>query len=262
MNPVIYTPRGAAREYARLACNVYQGCTHGCSYCFGPNVTHKQREEFLKPGDRGADFLRRVEADASNLDKQGERGQVHLCFTTDPYQPLDDELHITRQVIEILHSHGMSVAILTKGGTRALKDIDLFGPLDAMAATMTYARPEDSLKEEPNAALPQDRFDAIKKFHDKGVPTWVSCEPVLDPNQTLYLIKLMAPWVDHFKVGKLNHDPQREKLIDWKGFAFAATVLLEEAGYTRVMNPDFGIFSCASNRTYYIKDALKKYLEA
>ena len=260
-NPTIYTPRGAAREYAKLACNVYQGCSHGCSYCFGPNVTHKEKDAFLQAKDRGPDFLERVDKDAKLLAQQGVTGQVHLCFTTDPYQILDTEKRITRKVIQILHKYNFSVAILTKGGTSALRDLDLFTPVDAMAATMTFALVTDTMKEEPGAAYPQDRWNALKKFHEAGIPTWISCEPVLDPSQTLYLIEVMQKDVDHVKVGKLNHDAKREAGIDWYKFAKNAVALLEKLKYERILDPDDAIHSNAKKRTYYIKSGLAHFLE-
>jgi DNA repair photolyase len=261
-NPVIYTPKGAAREYAAYACNVYKGCSHGCSYCFGPGVTHAGREQFLKASSRGPDFLDRVEFDAKAMSHFGKISfQVHLCFTTDPYQPIENDLQITRETIQILHKYGLTVAILTKAGTQALRDLDLFGANDAMAATMTYAKKEDSEREEPCAALPQDRWDALKKFHAKGVPTWISCEPVMDPRQTLYLIEQMYQDVDLVKVGKLNHDPKREALIDWRKFGLLAINQLEKLGYKRTTNPDDTSLANAKNRLYYIKKALSQYVD-
>ena len=263
-NSVIYTPRGAAREYAAWACNVYKGCTHGCFYCFGPDVMHVEKDAFRKNiQTRGDDFLKRLEKDARRESHEGTAYfQVHLCFVTDSYQPIEDELQITRKTIEILHKWRLQVAVLTKGGTRALRDIDLFGPGDAMAATMTFATEADSLKYEPGAALPQDRFEALKEFHKKGVPTWISCEPVLDVQQTLYLIQMMHEVVDHVKVGKLNHDSKREAEINWRKFGKDAIFQLENLGYKRILSPDEAVLSNATNRTYYVKQALAKFLEA
>lgn len=261
-NPVIYTPRGAAREYAEWACNVYRGCTHGCSYCFGPSVGHATREEFLKAQTRGPDFLQRVEADAKRLSQDGKIGfQVHLCFTTDPYQEFESALHITRDTVKILHKYGLSVAILTKGGRRLLPDIGLYGPMDAIAATMTYATKEDTLREEPCTAMPQERWEVLKIAHEHGVPTWISCEPVLDPAQTLYLINMMSKDVDHVKIGKLNHDSAREAKINWKQFGQHALILMDRLGYKRIFNPDDAVRANAANRTYYVKSGLAKILE-
>jgi DNA repair photolyase len=186
--------------------------------------------------------------------------QVHLCFTTDPYQPLEFKEKITRQTVEILHKYGLSAAILTKAGTAVLRDLDLYGPQDAIAATLTYATEEDSKREEPCAALPQSRFDMLKEFHNRGVPTWVSMEPVLDTKQALYLMTTVYTAVDHFKVGKLNHDPEREKTMNWYAFAQNAIALLEKLGYTRILNPDHAIKANANNRTYYIKNALAQFI--
>jgi DNA repair photolyase len=187
--------------------------------------------------------------------------QVHLCFTTDPYQPIEFKEKITRRTVQILHKYGLTVAILTKAGTAIFRDLDLYGPGDAIAATMTYGTVEDSRREEPCAALPNDRYDMLKKFHAIGVPTWVSMEPVLDPLQTIYLIETVHDAVDHFKVGKLNHDPKRESQIDWVKFGRKAIATLESLGYKRIMDPDDAIHANAKNHTFYIKSGLARILE-
>jgi hypothetical protein len=220
-----------------------------------------RKTAFSHAGPRNFDFLGKLEKEAAYLQSVGKTGQVHLCFTTDPYQALEDAYQYTHDTIRILHEHGFSVAILSKGGKRALKDLDMFGPKDAYAITLVFATDKDSQRWEPNAASPQERFDTLKAFHDKGIPTWVSMEPVIDPNQTLYMIELTAPWVDHFKVGKLNHNPDIERTIDWKKFGNDAIKKLEGLGYSRIMNPDDGKQARGDTKLFYIKDALRKEME-
>jgi DNA repair photolyase len=235
---VIYEPKGAAREYAALATNPYIGCEHGCSYCYGPGAMHKTREAYMMPQLR-QDYLVKLERDAQRM-TPGE--PIHLGFACDAYCLFDVEHQITRQAIEILHKHGHSVSVLTKGGSRSLRDLDLLGPKDAMGATLTFDNDADSLQWEPNAALPGDRLAALRAYHDEGVPTWASMEPVIVPAQSLELIRMAAPFVDTFKLGRWNHDV-RAKAINWHQYATEAVALVQALG-----------------RDFMVKDALRPFL--
>lgn len=237
---LIYEPRGRAREYAALACNIYRGCDHQCVYCYAPGATRRKREAFAIPEQRGDNFISRLEKDAR---KVVPADRVLLCFTCDPYQQLDVELGLTRQTIEVLHNAGHAVQVLTKGGSRALRDLDLFGEVDAFATTLTLLSPEHSAKWEPGAASPQDRIDTIRKFHAAGIPTWVSLEPVLNPDSALEIIRQTHEFVDLYKVGKLNYH-QLAKTIDWPQFGCDVVALLKEL-----------------RKTYYIKDDLANCME-
>jgi len=237
---VLYTPRGRAREYAPLSVNVYSGCSHGCSYCYAPSAVRRKREDFHAYPRLRKKLLHRLELDCKRSPGHGQR--VLLSFTTDPYQPLDIKHHITRDAIIILHNYNYNVQILTKGGTRSLRDIDLFTDRDAFATTMTLTSDEHSRKWEPGAALPGDRIYAIHAFHEAGIPTWVSLEPVLNPDSALTIIRQTHRFVDLFKIGKLNHHPLSRR-IDWADFVVRAIGLCESL-----------------NQSYYIKDDLATYL--
>ena len=238
---IIYEPRGRAREYAPLACNIYRGCDHGCTYCYAPSATFRQRQDFVASTVR-ADFLGKLEKEATRHQHHGLTGKVLLCFTCDPYQHLDTETQMTRHTIKILHSHGFNVQVLTKGGSRALRDLDLLGPDDAFATSMTLLDEQASLEWEPEAALPQNRIDTLRIFHKAGIPTWVSLEPVIDPEAALEIIHQTHEFVDLYKVGKLNHHPHA-KTIDWQHFAIAAVQLLSSL-----------------DKPYYVKADLRAFL--
>jgi DNA repair photolyase len=135
----------------------------------------------------------------------------------------------------------MPFQVLTKSGSCALQDIGLYGPNDAFASTLTFIKPEDSKKWEPNAALPEDRMATLRKFHEAGIHTWVSLEPVIDPDQTLELIRATHEYVDLYKVGKLNYVKSE---IDWRMFGARAIKILESL-----------------NKSYYIKSDLAKHLD-
>lgn len=257
---LIYTPKGRAREYARLACNVYKGCSHGCVYCFAPSATFKSQSEFDAASTRAGDFLRKLEREAAKYEAAGIADQFLLSFTCDPYQHLDVDEQVTRQVIKALHRHSQTICTLTKGGSRALRDLDLFGPGDAFATTLTLLDETQSLHWEPNAATPQDRIETIEAFHAAGVPTWVSLEPVIDPAASLEIIRQTHGFVDLFKVGKMNYHPIA-KTIDWRSFAIEAVRLLKSLGYTRIENPDEAIEAGPDNKLFYVKRDLAAFLK-
>jgi DNA repair photolyase len=142
----------------------------------------------------------------------------------------------------MLHLFGIGVRILTKGGMRSIKDFDLLTLThdDAYGATLTFLDDEDSKFFEPNAALPDERIDALKLASKSKIYTWASLEPVIDPIQTLEIILATREFVDEYKVGKWNYDA-RAKEIDWNWFGHKAVELLEKYG-----------------KKYYIKEDLRE----
>jgi DNA repair photolyase len=243
MNNPIYKPSGKAAEYAHLALNLYTGCDNGCKYCYSPSVLHVNREKFAKakPKEGVLDALRHQLAKWQNIKDPvyREKQRVLLCFTCDPYPDIDQTLTVSALIL--LKCFDIPFQILTKSGSRALDDLREYGPNDAFASTLTFINPEDSKKWEPNAALPQDRMDTLKQFHDAGIHTWVSLEPVIDPEQTLELIRATHEYVDLYKVGKLNYVKSE---IDWRLFGTRALKTLQQL-----------------NKAYYIKADLAKHLE-
>lgn len=238
---VIYEPRGKAREYSQLAVNLYNGCGHCCEYCYAPACIRTTRERFHEPGPR-MDILQKIKVDARRLQLTHEAGLVLLCFTCDPYQPIDLQYQLSRQAIQILHSYNLNVMILTKGGLRAERDFDLLTGNDWFGVTLTNLDDALSLKWEPAAALPGERINSLYRAYEKGIKTWVSLEPVLYPEITLEIIRKTHEFVDKFKVGTLNYHPHARN-IDWHGFAANVKNLLTEL-----------------NCDYYLKEDLRQWL--
>jgi DNA repair photolyase len=186
-------------------------------------------------------LIRDLRNDAEQL--RGTNERVLLCFFGDLYSPEAVKTGISRQILEVLREFDIPWQVLTKGGMRAVPDFDLYGPNDAFATTLTFTRNQDSVNLEPGAALPSDRCRAIQEAYDRGIKTWVSLEPVLNPEDALYWIDNSFPVVSLFKVGKLNHDAAREKEIDWRRFGMEVIARLESRGLR-----------------YYIKHDLAKHL--
>ena len=228
----IYKPKGAAKEYGDYAINIYTGCPHRCYYCFAPNVLHRDREAFHSHVEPRAGI---VEAVAKQLATGKIKGQlIHLCFTCDPY-PRGYDSTATREIIKLIKASGNHVQILTKGGSLAKRDFDLLGANDWFGVTITGDFFNDQ-HSEPNAAPWFRSLETVRIAHDRGIKTWVSCEPVLDAHNILALISGNWP-IDRFKVGKLNYHPSD---IKWAEFGKAAEALCIQYG-----------------RDYLIKDSLR-----
>lgn len=235
---IIYAPKGQAGEYAPLATNPYRGCGHKCVYCYCPSVLRMSRDEFDNEVKPRPNFIKLLTKDAGKYEVAGITNQVMLSFTTDPYCPLDVKEQLTRQTIQALQTHGLGVCTLTKGGSRALRDIDLFRPdRDAFASTLTSLDPDVSRRWEAEAALPADRLATLKTFHDAGIFTWVSLEPVLDTAAALEIIKATHEFVDLYKVGRINYH-RLTKETDWADFARRVTDLLNRLGVRHYIKAD------------------------
>lgn len=214
---IIYAPRGQAGEYAPLATNPYRGCGHGCAYCYVPNVIKMPRPEFDAGAVPRANFEQRLIGDAKKYQAAGITEQVMLSFTTDPYHPGDTTL--TTYTLHALAEHGMAFCTLTKGGTRALRNIGLFRrDRDAFASTLTSLDGRFSRKWERGAADPDDRIAALKAFHERGIFTWVSLEPTLDVEASLAIVDATHDFVDLYKVGQANYLKEITRTTDWRDY--------------------------------------------
>ena len=240
---IIYAPAGQAGEYAKLATNPYRGCGHQCAYCYVPSVLRMTRAEFDAGATDRPEFLAKLRKDAAKYQAHGITEQVMLSFTTDPYHP--GHTGLTRETLKVLQSYGMGVCTLTKGGKRALRDLDLFRPeRDAFASTLTSLDDAFSLKWERGAALPADRIATLRTFHRADIFTWVSLEPTLSTEASLQIIEHTHEFVDLYKIGRANYLPMTST-TDWEAYTHAMIALCARLGVA-----------------HYIKHDLQPYLPA
>jgi len=123
--------------------------------------------------------------------------------------------------------------------------------------TILFCRERDRRRWEPNASTVRERFEAASTAHAAGVRTWVSVEPVIDPEQALYVIGGMSAVVDVWKVGKLNHDAEREKAIDWRDFLRRALEKLELQGAEYYIKDHLWAFADEGIRARWPKERTK-----
>jgi DNA repair photolyase len=165
--------------------NPYKGCEHGCVYCFA-RPTHAYLD--LSPG---LDFESRIFSKPEGpqrlreaFRKRGYRPEVTvLGANTDPYQPVERELGITRGLLEVFREFHHPVSIVTKGAL-VMRDLDLLGPLAAeglasvfLSVTSLDRRLARTM--EPRAATPERRLEAIRALSGAGVPVGVLAAPMI-----------------------------------------------------------------------------------
>jgi DNA repair photolyase len=165
--------------------NPYRGCEHGCIYCFArpthaylgmsPGIDFESRI-FAKPD--AAEMLRAELAAPGYVVKT-----MALGTNTDPYQPIEKKMRITRSILEVLRDFRHPVGIVTKSPL-ILRDIDILGEMAQMglakvALSVTTLDRKLARLMEPRAGTPARRLQAIKALGEAGVPTAVMFAPVI-----------------------------------------------------------------------------------
>ncbi|MDX1583719.1 MAG: PA0069 family radical SAM protein, partial [Thermoanaerobaculia bacterium] len=165
--------------------NPYRGCEHGCAYCFA-RPTH----EYLG-FSAGLDFESRimVKEDAPELLREELASPswrprtIAISGVTDPYQPIERKLGLTRRCLEVLVEARNPVVIITKNAT-VTRDMDLLGELatrNAAAVCFSITTLDGSLvsRMEPRTSRPSLRLEAIERLVGEGVPVGVLVAPVI-----------------------------------------------------------------------------------
>ena len=165
--------------------NPYRGCEHGCIYCFArPSHAYMglsagldfEAKLFAKPD--AAKLLER------GLAKPGYKPRVIAIGTnTDPYQPIEKEWRIMRQILEVLNKANHPVSIVTKSAM-IMRDIDILKDMAAkglVRASLSVTTLDRKLARtmEPRASTPPRRLEAIHALSEAGIPTSVMAAPVI-----------------------------------------------------------------------------------
>ncbi len=165
--------------------NPYRGCEHGCVYCYA-RPSHSFVD--LSPG---LDFETRLFAKtnaAATLERElmapgYQCSPINLGANTDPYQPLEKERKITREVLEVLDRLDHPVTIITKGSL-ILRDLDILERMahrNLVSVAVSITTLDDSLKRtlEPRTASPSARLRVVKELSKRGIPVTLLLAPVI-----------------------------------------------------------------------------------
>lgn len=165
--------------------NPYRGCEHGCVYCFA-RPTHSFMG--LSPGlDFEAKLFAKPDA-ARLLDKELSKDgyqprTIAIGTNTDPYQPIEKQYRIMREILEVLEARGHPVGIVTKSHL-VTRDIDILSRmaergLAKVALSVTTMDRMLARTMEPRASTPTKRLEAIRQLSDAGIPASVMVAPII-----------------------------------------------------------------------------------
>lgn len=165
--------------------NPYRGCEHGCAYCFA-RPTHEYLgfsagldfESKIMVKENAAELL---EAELSSAKWKPQ--VVAMSGVTDPYQPVERRLQITRRCLGVLAKFRNPVAIITKNRL-VTRDIDVFSQLaahNAVGVNISITSLDRNLQRilEPRTSPPQARLDAVAQLHAAGIPVGVMVAPII-----------------------------------------------------------------------------------
>lgn len=206
--------------------NPYRGCEHGCIYCYA-----RPSHEFLG-FSAGLDFETRILVKQNAPELLSEAFQkpswepqvVALSGNTDPYQPLERRLGITRRCLEVFLKHRNPVAIITKNHL-VTRDADLLEEmarynLVRVTLSITTLNPELVGVMEPRTSRPERRLKALEELSNRGVPVSVNVAPVVPGLTDEEMPAILKAAAEH---GATNASyimmrlpgPVKELFLDW-----------------------------------------------
>ncbi|MFI5252004.1 MAG: PA0069 family radical SAM protein [Bacteroidota bacterium] len=206
--------------------NPYRGCEHGCIYCYA-----RPSHEYLG-FSAGIDFESKilVKHDAPALleevfrKKSWKPEMIALCGNTDPYQPVERKLGITRKLLEVCLKYGNPVGVITKNFLLS-RDLDILKALSALnlvTVTVSLTSMDADLIRimEPRTAAPHKRLELIELLASNKIPTGVNIAPVIpgftDEEIPVLLREAAARGATYAGLGMLRLPGAVEPLfLDW-----------------------------------------------
>lgn len=159
--------------------NLYRGCSHNCIYCDSRSDCYQMSHSFddIEVKENAVELLEIA------LKKKRKKCMIGTGSMTDPYIPLEAELGNFRKALELIYHYGYGISLITKSSL-ILRDIDILKKINektkcVVQMTLTTFDEELCRKIEPNVASTAERFDALCKLKDVGIPTVVWLCPIL-----------------------------------------------------------------------------------
>lgn len=188
--------------------NPYRGCAFNCSYCYA------QAFVFDEAARQNWGRWLTIKANAATLlTKAGQRGKLHnknvyMSTVTDPYQPIERRLELTRECLNVLLRYPPRLLTVQTRSPLVLRDIDLFVQMPRRVAVCMSITTDDELVRrifEPACAPISARLEAIRAVREAGIPTQASIAPLL-PCNAERLAALLDPAVDWVVVSTFRDD--------------------------------------------------------
>ena len=159
--------------------NLYRGCAHGCVYCDSRSTCYQFTHPFedIEVKQNAPALLEEI------LKKRRKKIVISTGSMSDPYQPCEKDLRLTRRCLELIERYGFGASVITKSDL-VLRDLELFDRINRKAKsvlqmTLTIADDELSRMLEPNVCTTTRRYAVLKEFQRLKIPTVVWMTPIL-----------------------------------------------------------------------------------
>lgn len=158
--------------------NIYKGCCHGCIYCDSRSECYNiENFDEVRVKENALTLIER------ELKSKRKTGVIGTGAMSDPYNPFERKLKLTRGALKLVNRYGFGISIATKSNL-VLRDMDILKKISLHSPVLiklTITTSDDALcrKIEPNVTVSSDRFKAIKKLSDNGIFTGILMMPVL-----------------------------------------------------------------------------------
>lgn len=158
--------------------NIYKGCSHGCIYCDSRSACYGiEQFDMVCPKENALHIIR------DELRRKAKTGVIATGAMSDPYNPLEKDLCLTRHALELLDAFEFGIAIATKS-TLLLRDIDILESIkehSPVLCKITITTDDDYLssKIEPGVPVSSKRFDMIRELSQRGIFAGILLMPVL-----------------------------------------------------------------------------------
>lgn len=199
---LIYQPKGKAREYSPWACNLYNGCTNRCTYCYnrkGVACKLLGKDDVTPKKDASVEqFTKELLKHKEQIIADGKG--LFFSFVSDPF--LEETWELNMQCAEVAISNGVKCVFLSKGILHSgmMKMFSEHKDMVKVGYTLTGC---DEL--EPGAISNKNRIRSIAMLNSIGVKTWASIEPIIDTNKSYEMIsRAYDGGCREFKIGLLS----------------------------------------------------------
>lgn len=175
---IITKTKGCAWFGTDYNMNIYKGCCHGCIYCDSRSACyHIEQFDKVRAKENALPLIR------DELRRKVKKGVIGTGAMSDPYNPYEKELCLTRHALELVHAYEFGIAVATKS-TLVTRDTDILTDIAAQAPvmikmTITTADDELAARIEPGAPVSSARFAALADLREKGIFAGILLMPVL-----------------------------------------------------------------------------------
>lgn len=181
----LLSPAGGFMKAYKFTLNPYSGCAFACEYCyarfFAPTLAQQQDwGRWVKVKCNAVDLLRKAIKSKTESRRLGEGDTVYMSTVTDPYQPIEQKLGLTRALLEELIQVQPRLTVQTRSPIAA-RDIDLFKQFTRVRVNFTISTDSEEvrLRYEPHCPSIEVRLRAAEKVSQAGVPIGLSISPML-----------------------------------------------------------------------------------